>query len=250
MRQITGQIPDGTLQLLAVVEALTQNDLPVHFNARLIEPVHLFQRLPCEPVVQHPAAQPGIGGLKGNVDGRHVVFDDALHILLRHIGERHIVALQKGKPGIVVLKIERGPHSRGHLVDKAEDALIGAGTVIVHQPIFKNDAQILLILLINFQQPFLPGWLCHQHLHIVILGQILIVEHVLNRLSVYLKEPVSGPDFHFFRDTARFNPGDQMSFFLHRFSPVCPGCRILPFTGTGMNHNTAPCFLSILLEFP
>ena len=226
MRKITGQVPDGAFQLLSVIKSLAKNDLPVHFNARFIEPVHLFQRFTRKTIVKHPAAQFRIRSLKRDVNGRHVIFDDALHIHIRHVGERYIISLQKGKPGIVVLKIERRTHSRGHLVNKAENTLIRAGTVIVHQSVFKNDTKVFFIILINLQQPFFTGGFRHQNLHIFILGQILIVEHVLYCLPIYLEEPVPGFYFHFLRNAARFNPGNQMSFFLHRLSPVCPGGRM------------------------
>ena len=146
--------------------------------------------------------------------------DDALHIMVGHVGERHIISLQKGKPGIVVLEIQRGPHARRHLVDKTENALVGAGTVIVHQAVFKDDSEILLIFLIDLQKPLLSRRLFHQHLHEIVLGQILIIEDVLHCLPVYFQKPVPGFDLHLLRDAARLDPGDPMSLFFHPSSPV------------------------------
>ena len=68
-RQVPGQFPDTPIQLFPVIEALAQDDLPVHLDPGLIEHVHLFQSFPGKPIVQHPAAKLGIHGLKGNVDG-------------------------------------------------------------------------------------------------------------------------------------------------------------------------------------
>ena len=44
--------------------------------------------------------------------------------MVGHICKSDVIALQKGKPGIIVLKIERLPHPLRELVYKTENALV------------------------------------------------------------------------------------------------------------------------------
>ncbi len=172
--------------------------------------------------------------MKGNIDRRQAVPDNPLHIPFRHIGERHIIALQKGKPGIVVLKIKRFPHALGHLVNETENAFVPAGPILVHQPVFKKNPQVLVISLFNFQQPLFPGRLFHQNLHIFFLCQILVIKNILYFFAVYAKQPVPRFDFHFLRDTACFHGFHNMSPFL--FHPPL----LLPFPSY-FTRKIAPC---------
>ena len=41
--------------------------------------------------------------------------------------------LQEGQTRIVILKIQGGTHSRRHLIDEAENAVVAAGTVLIHE---------------------------------------------------------------------------------------------------------------------
>ena len=65
--------------------------------------------------------------------GSEMIMDDPVNVVIAHICECHIVALQKRQSRIVILKIQRFPHSRRHLIDKTENTVVSAGTVIVHQ---------------------------------------------------------------------------------------------------------------------
>ena len=61
-----------------------------------------------------------------------MISDDPLKFVIAHIGEGHIVSLKKTEPGIIVLEIQGFPHPRRHLVNKAENTLVAAGTVSIH----------------------------------------------------------------------------------------------------------------------
>lgn len=62
--------------------------------------------------MEHLAAQLRIGGVHRNVDRRQLKINDTLDVMLFHVGQRHIVSLEEGKTGIIVLKIEGFPHAR------------------------------------------------------------------------------------------------------------------------------------------
>ena len=149
--------------------------------------------------------------------------------MVRHIGQRHVIPLQKGKPGIVVLKIQCLTHPLRHLVDKAENTLIVAGTVIVHQPVFKFNPQILLIILIDFQKPFFPVRFFQEHLNIFILHQILVIKNIPDFLPVNPKQRIPFLHLHLLRNASLQNLPYHMSFhFRAILSFLLPTCRILP----------------------
>ncbi len=116
--------------------------------------------------------------------------------MLAHIGQSDIVALQKRKPGVVVLEIQGFPHPRRHLVDKTENALIAAGPVVAHQAAFKLCAQFLVVVLVDLQKPFLAVCLSHKHFHILVLHQITIIEHILYFIAVDRKEHIARLNAH------------------------------------------------------
>ena len=151
-----------------------------------------------------------------------MIFDHTFHILVRHVCQRHIVALQKGKTRIVVFKIQCFPHSLRHLVNETENTFVAAGTVIVHQSVFKLDPQILRVILIDLQQPFFPGRLGDQHLHILFLDHILIIKNIFYRFTVDLQQAISGFYPHLLCDAVRFYSFNQMPFLLlHELSYSC-----------------------------
>tara|TARA_B100001971_G_C18004886_1_gene439275 strand:+ start:200 stop:577 length:378 start_codon:yes stop_codon:yes gene_type:complete len=64
----------------------------------------------------------------GNVLGREALVDDAVNVLLGNVGEGDVRAVYKGEPIVVVFKIEAPAHAAGHLMEKAEDALVVASS--------------------------------------------------------------------------------------------------------------------------
>jgi len=72
-----------------------------------------------------------------NAQGKQMVFDYLIKILLFKVCKRKVISLQERKPRIVILKVERLSHSLWKLVYKAENAFVAAGTVIVHKTAFK-----------------------------------------------------------------------------------------------------------------
>ena len=117
--------------------------------------------------------------------------DDPVNIFIAHIGKCHIVSLKERKSGVIILKIERFPHPRGHLVDKAENTLISAGAVFTHQAVFKGKAQILSSAL-DLKLPLLSVCLSDQHNEGLTVCHIIIIENIFNFLSVYGKQYITG----------------------------------------------------------
>ena len=62
-----------------------------------------------------------------------MITDDTINIVVTHIGQRHIIPLQERQSGIVIFKVEGLTHSRRHLVNKAENTLIPAGAILIHE---------------------------------------------------------------------------------------------------------------------
>ena len=165
--------------------------------------------------MEHLAAKLRIHCLERNIDRRQVIFDHPLNILLAHIRQCHIVSLQEGKPGIIILKIESLPHSRRHLVDKAEHAMVAAGTVIIHQAILKLYSQILIIILLHFQLPDLSVGFLYKKFYIFIVHQITVIKNILHRLMIDLCQHISRLQLQLLADASRKNFGNLMFLFFH-----------------------------------
>ena len=122
--------------------------------------------------------------MKRNIYGCQMIIDDPVNIMIAHIGQRHIITLQKGQSGIVILKIQSIPHTRRHLVDKAEHALIPAGTVLIHKAVDKGNSQILFQILFDLQLPFLTIRFSYQHGQVLIICQIMIIKYIFYWFTV------------------------------------------------------------------
>ena len=110
----------------AVVPARTEHDLRVHRDVVVLKKLKLLDDIASKPVVKHPAAQFRLCSVDGNIDRHDVIADDAFLFLWAQIRQRDVIAVEKGHPFVVVFDVERVPHARRHLIDEAEDALIGA----------------------------------------------------------------------------------------------------------------------------
>lgn len=97
--------------------------------------------------MEHLAPQFRIRCLHRNIDRCQFELDDPLNILILHVGQRHIITLQEGKAGIIILEIKSLSHPLWHLVDETKHTLVMAALVIAHQPIFKGQTQVLIIIL-------------------------------------------------------------------------------------------------------
>ena len=99
-------------------------------------------------IAEHFVAEQRIGRLHRDID-RHMHIDNAVHVLIGEIGQRDIAALQKGKPRIVIFKVNGLAHPFRILVNKAEDTMISACFLLIHERRGKAQPQVLILLLMH-----------------------------------------------------------------------------------------------------
>ena len=144
-----------------------------------------------------------------------MISDNSVNIMVAHIRESHIISLQKRQSGIIILKIESISHPLRHLVDKAENTFVPAGTIFIHQAAVKLNPQIFLEILFYLQFPFFLIRFSNQNLKIFIIDQIVIIKHIFNLLSIHRQQLIARFQFQLFCDTSRQNTFDYMSGFFH-----------------------------------
>ena len=109
-----------------------------------------------------------------------MVADNPVDIVVAHVGQCNIVSLQEGQTRIVILKIQGGTHSRRHLIDEAENAVVAAGTVLIHELVLECNADFLVILFFDFQIPFLAVLFPDREFQIRVVGLEVVIEDVLD----------------------------------------------------------------------
>ena len=114
-----------------------------------------------------------------------MVADNPVDIVVAHVGQCNIVSLQEGQTRIVILKIQGGTHSRRHLIDEAENAVVAAGTVLIHELVLECDADFLVILFFDFQVPFLAVLFPDREFQIRVVGLEVVIEDVLDDFPVH-----------------------------------------------------------------
>ena len=133
-----------------------------------------------------------------------MVADNPVDIVVAHVGQCNIVSLQEGQTRIVILKIQGGTHSRRHLIDEAENAVVAAGTVLIHELVLEYDADFLVILFFDFQVPFLAVLFPDREFQIRVVGLEVVIEDVLDDFPVHAEQFIARFEFQFFGNTARF----------------------------------------------
>ena len=139
--------------------------------------------------MEHFTSQFRIHGLDGNINGLQMVPDDPVYIMITHIGQGHIISLYEGQSGIIIFKIKSISHSRRHLVNKTENAVIGTGTIIIHQILLKGNPKVFFIFLLHLQLPDLSVCLFHFQNNEFFIHQISVVKYIFHRLTVYSISP-------------------------------------------------------------
>ncbi len=88
--------------------------------------------------------------MHGNINRADAHFNDTVDLTLINVRQRDVVAEQKRKAIIIILKIERFAHAGRQLVNEAEHALVAAGALPVHKICFKRKAQCAVLRLYEF----------------------------------------------------------------------------------------------------
>ena len=139
------EIPHGAIQLLPIVDAAAEDDLTAQGDARLGQSGQIIQHQPRPLVVHHLHPQLGVGGMHRDVDRRDMHLNDAVDVLVAEVGHGDEVAVEEGQAAVVVLEVEGLPHPLGELVDEAEDALVLAGVLLVHQRGLEVQTDIVVL---------------------------------------------------------------------------------------------------------
>ena len=218
MWQICCHITNAPLQLLAVIDSFTEHDLPIHRDAAFIECLYLLQCIPRKPVVQHLTPQFRVRCMKGNINRLQMILYNPVNIMITHICQRDVISLQEGESGIIIFKIKCLSHSFRHLVDEAEHTFISAGTILVHQPLLKLDAQIFLIVLLNLQLPLFSVRLLDQKYKFFVIYKIMVIKNILYFLVIDTDQAVPRLHAKFPRNTSVLHGTDNMSMFHIVFS--------------------------------
>ncbi len=245
-RPVFRQVPKALFQGGAVVDAGTEDQLGVHPDPRLGEHRDIPQALGGLGVFQHLHPQVRVGGMHRNIDGGKAHLDNPADILLGEVGEGDIAAKQEGHTAVVVLYIEGIPQPPGQLVHKAEDALVAAGVLPVHQVGFKLQPQVVVLPLAHRDgkgRPVPPEGKLQ-----AAIGHIkAVVQHVPDGLAVDGLQGIAGADALSGRQASRLHPLDDNR---HRAlsSPACiyhlslkiTRCHIPP--GNIQCYGNAPAF--------
>ena len=110
-----------------VVDPRTDDDLPAHGDAVVEQCPQPAQAHPSTGVLEHLAAEFGIGGVDAHVQRGEALGDHPLEVGLGEAGERGEVAVEERQPVVVVLQVEAAAHPLGELVDETELAVVVAG---------------------------------------------------------------------------------------------------------------------------
>ena len=186
------EVTHRALQLRAVIQAGAADDLAVHGDAAVGKAAHDLERLARARIAEQKRAQLRVRGVHGDVDGADVQVDDALHLALGQVCERHIIAHEEAQARIVVLEIQRWAHARRHLVDEAEHAVVGARVGVVHEVGLKVQPQLAAEGLGNVHGVLCPVRAAQAHGQLRVIGVVFIIQHIGDRVAVDGHQPVTG----------------------------------------------------------
>ena len=196
LRGVLTQIPQAAPQLLAVIEAGTEDDLGIDADVVRGQLGDILEHLAAAGIFHQFDPQLRIGGVDRDIDGADVHFDDAGDVLIGHIGEGDIAAEQEAHAAVVILKVERFPHPAGELVDKAEHAFIGAVVLAIHEVIGEFQPQLVIFRLFDMEGEGLALPL-HRDGEGGIDHIKAVIQHIVDEIAVDGDQAVAGPDAGF-----------------------------------------------------
>ena len=117
--------------------------------------------------------------------------DDALYLALGEVGHGDVVSQQEAQTGVVVLKIHGPAHTLGKLVNKAEHAVVGAASGIVHEIGLEFKPQILPLGFLNVHRVLRAVGPAQRDGEHGIVAVELIVQHIMHLVAVYAHKHVT-----------------------------------------------------------
>ena len=201
------QVGQGAAQLVAIVDTTAEHQLAVDRDAALHQPGQVLEHLSAPLIGQHPHPELGVGGVDRDVDGRNVHLDDAVDLMVLHVGHGDVVAKQERKALIIILKIKALPHPRRELVDEAEHAVVGAGMLLVAQIGGKIAAKGAALGALDVPLPDAVRHPCFQ-VKAFAVGIKIIVQRVVQLVLIHGQQLVTGQKAQCFGFAARFHTLD------------------------------------------
>ncbi len=185
------QVCQRAAQLIAVVDAAAQNQLAIDRNAAFHKARQVLEHLAAPLVGEHPHPKLRVGGVDRNVDRRDMHLDDALDLVILHIGHGDIVAEQKGQPLVIIFKVQALPHTGRELIDEAEHAVIGAGVLLIAQIGLKVAPERPALCTLHVP---LPDAVRHLRFQVKAgaVGIKIVVQRVVQRVFVHAQQLIAG----------------------------------------------------------
>ena len=158
-------ILNGTVQLGTVIKARAQHDLGMILHIGRLQLVQLAHEPVSCAAPEHFPPQIRVGALDRNKQRREMVLLDSLKICIHHIGKGDKIAIEEGHAIVVILDVQAVPHIRSHLVHKAEITVIGTVPDTIKHRRLKLYSQLLVIILVKFQDFLLSVGMLNEHFH-------------------------------------------------------------------------------------
>ena len=152
-----GQVADGAIQVRAVVEAGHHHDLRVRLDPQASQAAELSHHVGGGGVAEETAAQVRVSGVDRDVERAEALLANALPVTLVQVGQREVVAEEKGVAIVVVFDVQGAAQARRHLGDEAERAAVVATADAIESGMGELQAQRLVVAPFRLDGELLPA---------------------------------------------------------------------------------------------
>ncbi len=115
--------------------------------------------------------------MDGDVERLEPFSDHPGHVELGEASQRGEVAVEKRQPVIVVLEVQRGPHTRWQLIDEAELTVVVAGLHPIEDRRVEAQSQWHAVALNDLHDP-LQATATHGELDVGFVDELLVLDDV------------------------------------------------------------------------
>ena len=181
----TVQIAEGAPQFNPIVYIGHEHNLRVELDPALPERAKLGDNFGGVGIPQQPAAYGRVGGVHRDVQGRQPILDDALDVPRLQVREGGEIAVSERQTVVVVADVEGCPHLLGVPVHEAKVTMIGAAADARG---FERNPHRHTLGALDVVLDFLPSRRLHVQHEVVIGGEELPIQEVLERAAVDRKQ--------------------------------------------------------------
>ena len=132
--------------------------------------------------------------MHGDINRAGFALDHAIHLLLGQVGQRYEIASHQRQTPVVIANIQAWTHPRRHLLNKTENAVVGACLRAAHQRGFERHPQRIFCVLVDMHGTLHAVFIFEKKIKRRSGGQILIIHKVKHRRPVDGNERFSGRD--------------------------------------------------------